>query len=369
MTTESFPKTIKAIGFNQNGDIDVIEELKDIPFPSANDDDVILKVEYAGANFIDTYQRAGVYPSAKFPVILGAEASGTIVKLPTSAKALDGLDLKVGDKVATLMSGCFAEYIAVPAWKVCLLLNTINHFISAMLKALAVYVMVNVKVAKLPANVDTRTGAAVIAQGLTALTFSRESYAIKRGDVVLIYGAAGGVGSLLTGIALHFGATVIAAVSTEAKAEFVRSLGAQHVLITSTQNVIDEVLKITNGEGVHAVFDGIGKDTFEDNFKLIRRKGTIVCVGTASGVPPPLNILRLGEKNITILRPSVFRYLTTPEETKHFQDELFSLLNQGAFKVQIHHEYSFTAEGVQQSQKDIISRHAMGKLLINVVGL
>ncbi|KAG8868306.1 hypothetical protein FRB97_002558, partial [Tulasnella sp. 331] len=204
--------------------------------------------------------------------------------------------------------------------------------------------------------------------GLTALTFARESYAIKKGDVILIYAAAGGFGSLLTGMALHFGATVIATVSTETKAEFVRSLGAQHVLITSTQNVVDEVLKITNGDGVHAVFDGIGKDTFEDNFKLIRRKGTIVSMGNASGVAPPLNILRLGEKNIVILRPRVFGYITTPEETKHYQDELLSLLVQGAFKTKIHKDYPFTAEGVQQAQKDITSRGTIGKLLVNVAG-
>ncbi|KAG8848239.1 hypothetical protein FRB96_001277 [Tulasnella sp. 330] len=338
--TESFPKTIKAIGFNKNGDVDVIEELKDIPFPTASDEDVIIKVEYGGVNFVDTYQRAGLYPSSKFPVILGGEASGTVVKLPTSEKALDGLDLKVGDKVAAVVANSFAEYIALPAWRV----------------------------AKLPANVDTRSGAAVMVQGLTALTFARESYAIKKGDVILIYAAAGGFGSLLTGMALHFGATVIATVSTETKAEFVRSLGAQHVLITSTQNVVDEVLKITNGDGVHAVFDGIGKDTFEDNFKLIRRKGTIVSMGNASGVAPPLNILRLGEKNIVILRPRVFGYITTPEETKHYQDELLSLLVQGAFKTKIHKDYPFTAEGVQQAQKDITSRGTIGKLLVNVAG-
>ncbi|KAG8848242.1 hypothetical protein FRB96_001280 [Tulasnella sp. 330] len=341
MATESFPKTIKAIGFNQNGDIDVIEELKDIPFPPVNDDDVIIKVEYAGVNFIDTYQRAGLYPSAKFPVILGIEASGTVVKLPASEKALHGLDLKVGDKVATLVNNSFAEYVALPAWRV----------------------------AKLPATVDTRTGAAVILQGLTALTFARESYAIKKGDIILIYAAAGGVGNLLTAIALHFGATVIATVSTETKAEFVRYIGAQHVLITSTQSVVDEVLKITDGKGVHAIFDGIGKDTFEDNFKLVRRKGTIVSIGNASGVAPPLNILRLSEKNIKIVRPRTSGYVTTPEETKHYQDELLSLLVQGAFKVQRCQDYPFTAEGVQQSQKDITSRGTVGKLLINVAGL
>ncbi|KAG8870772.1 hypothetical protein FRB97_009371 [Tulasnella sp. 331] len=359
MATESFPKTIKAIGFNQNGDIDVIEELKDIPFPPVNDDDVIIKVEYAGVNFIDTYQRAGLYPSAKFPVILGIEASGTVVKLPASEKALHGLDLKVGDKVATLVNNSFAEYVALPAWRV----------------------------AKLPATVDTRTGAAVILQGLTGpkrlgilqesvgvtadgpLTFARESYAIKKGDIILIYAAAGGVGNLLTAIALHFGATVIATVSTETKAEFVRYIGAQHVLITSTQSVVDEVLKITDGKGVHAIFDGIGKDTFEDNFKLVRRKGTIVSIGNASGVAPPLNILRLSEKNIKIVRPRTSGYVTTPEETKHYQDELLSLLVQGAFKVQRCQDYPFTAEGVQQSQKDITSRGTVGKLLINVAGL
>ncbi|KAG9009703.1 hypothetical protein FRB94_011558 [Tulasnella sp. JGI-2019a] len=336
MSSKSFPKTIKAIGFHKNGDLNVIEELKDIPFPESDDQSVIVKVEYAGVNFIDTYQRAGLYPTAKFPMILGSEASGTVVKLPTSEESIHGL--KIGDRVAVILSGSFAEYIAVPAWKV----------------------------GKLPPNVDTKAAGAVILQGLTALTFARESYPIQKGDVILIYAAAGGVGTLLTGIALHAGATVIATVSSETKAEYVRSLGAQHVLNLSTQNVVDEVLKITNGEGVHAVFDGVGKDTFEDNFKLIRRKGTIVSLGNSSGVAPPLNILRLGEKNLRILRPRLFGYIATPEELRHYEDELFSLLGSGVIKAQIHQEYPFTAAGVQQAQKDITSRGTIGKLLINV---
>jgi len=323
----SLPSTIKAIWINKNGDIDVIEELQ-LPFPQQKADEILVKVEYGGVNYVDTYVRAGLYPTTKFPRVLGFEASGTIVKLPSSNEVLNDDEFKLrgfaeGDRVA-------------------------------------------VDAAKLPASVDTKTGAAITLQGLTALTFVRESYEVKKGDTILVYAAAGGVGLILTQLALNVGATVIATVSTEEKAKIVRDLGAQHIIITSKQSTVDEVLRITNGEGVQGIFDGVGKDTFEDNFKIAARKGTIVSLGNASGAVPPFSPLKLGEKNLKLLRPRLNNYIYTAKEQRLYFAELFSLLETGAIRQIVHAEYPFTAQGVQQSQKDITSRGTIGKLLIKI---
>ncbi|KAG8991209.1 hypothetical protein FRB90_001436 [Tulasnella sp. 427] len=335
-------RNIKAIGIKEHGDLDVIQELG-FPAPTPKDDQVVIKVEYAGVNFIDTYERAGVYKSPSFPKILGKEAAGTIVSLPTSPSVTQDKEyqlrgLSVGDRVVTIDDGFFAEEIAV-SWP---------------------------KVVKLPDGVSTKLAAATALQGLTALTFATESYNIQKGDIVLVYSAAGGLGLNLTQIATHRGATVIATVSSEAKAEIARANGAKHVIITTQQNVVDEVLRITDGVGVHAVFDGVGKDTFEDNFKIIRRKGTFVSLGNASGVPPLFQPLRLGEKNIKLIRPRLFGYITTPEEIRTYQDQYNNLIASGAVKPTIHKEYPFTAEGIKQSQIDLSSRGTVGKLIVKV---
>ncbi|KAG8903835.1 hypothetical protein FRC01_008968, partial [Tulasnella sp. 417] len=247
-------------------------------------------------------------------------------------------NLSIGDRVVTIDDGFFAEEIAVP-WP---------------------------KVVKLPDGVTTKTAAASALQGLTALTFATESYNIQKDDIVLVYSAAGGVGINLTQIAAGRGATVIATVSSEVKSEVARANGAKHVINTTEQNVVDEVLRITNGEGVHAVFDGVGKDTFEDNFKIIRRKGTFVSLGNASGIPPLFQPLRLGEKNIKLIRPRLFGYIATPEEIRTYQNKYDELLGSGVVKPVIYKEYPFTAEGVKQTQIDITSRGTIGKLILKV---
>jgi len=338
----SLPKTIKAIGIKKNGDLDVIEELT-LPFPEAKENELVVKVEYGGVNYIDTYERAGLYPTASFPKPLGKEAAGTIVKLPTSSEVLDDPEYKlrgfaVGDSVALDHTSTFGQYITTP-W---------------------------IRTIKLPPNVTARDGAVVLLQGLTAITIATEAHEIKKGQTVVIYSAAGGVGILLMQIALHKGATVIATVSSNEKAEFVRKLGAQHIINSTTQSVVDEVLRITNGEGAEGIFDGIGKDTFADAFVIAKRKGTIVTYGNASGPPPAIAPLKLGEKNLKLCRPRMNNYTLTAEEFRTYADELFDLVAKGILKPEVHKEYPFSAEGVKESQKDITSRGTIGKLLIKV---
>ncbi len=139
--------------------------------------------------------------------------------------------------------------------------------------------------------------------GLTALTLGTEAYNIQKGDTILIHTVAGGLGLLFTALAKSRGATVIGTTSTPEKAEIAKSYGADHVILYTKEDTVKRVLEITGGEGVHAVFDGVGKDTFLANFDLLRRKGTLVAVGNASGPPDPISPLKLSPKNIKLVRP------------------------------------------------------------------
>ncbi|KAI0827025.1 NAD-P-binding protein [Trametes gibbosa] len=342
MSTTPLPEKIQAIGINKTGDFDVIEKLE-LPFPTNAPGNILVKVHYGGVNFIDTYYRKGLYPIASFPQPLGTEAAGEVVALPTDSAVLNDEEYKlrgiaVGGKVAVYGLGTFAEYVSVP-WA----------------RAYAV-----------PEGVSTRTAAAGLTQGATALTFVTEAYNVQKGDVVLVHTVAGGLGLLFAQLIKARGATVIGTTSTAAKAARAREAGADHVILHTQEDTVQRVLELTNGEGVHAIFDGVGKDTFESDFKMIRRKGTIVSVGNASGAVPPFPPLKLVEKNVRLLRPTLANYVYTPEEGRRYSAQLFGLLASGQLKVQVHAEYPFTAEGVQQAQKDLTGGKTVGKLIMKI---
>ncbi|KAL0951872.1 hypothetical protein HGRIS_008532 [Hohenbuehelia grisea] len=215
-------------------------------------------------------------------------------------------------------------------------------------------------------GITSITAASSLVQGLTTVTFFEEAYKVKAGDTILIHTVAGGLGLLFTQLAKHRGAVVIGTTSTAEKAEIAKSNGADHVVLYKQEDTVQRVLEITKGKGVDAVFDGVGKDTFEDNFKLIKRKGTIVVVGNASGPAPPFPVLKLTQKNVTILRPTMNNYLFTPSEILHYGNELFSLISKNILKTKIWKEYAFTAEDVQQAQRDLTGGKSVGKLVIRV---
>ncbi|KZT73271.1 NAD(P)-binding protein [Daedalea quercina L-15889] len=341
----AFPKSVQAIAINQNGEVDVIQK-QAVPFPEHAPGNIVIKVNYGGVNFIDTYFRKGLYPAKSFPLTLGMEASGTIAALPTDAKVLDDEQykkrgFKIGDRVAVMTAGVHAEFASVP-W---------------------------IKVFAVPNNVSLLTAGAGLLQGsLTALTFVTEAYDVKKGDYVFVHTVAGGLGLIFAQIAKQRGAIVIGTTSTQEKADIARKHGADHVILYPVENTADRVLQITNGEGVHVIYDGVGKDTFEDNFKFIRRKGTIVCVGNASGAVPPFPPLKLVEKNVKLLRPSAINYIVTPEETLYYGTELFQLIATGAVKINVYKEYPFTTEGAREAQTDLATRggKTFGKLVVKI---
>ncbi|KAJ7109847.1 hypothetical protein C8R44DRAFT_800726 [Mycena epipterygia] len=340
----SIPSERTGIAISKTGDFDVIEKAT-VPL-NVGTGDIVVKGEYMGINFIDTYYRKGLYPLKEFPAIIGTEASGTILALPTDKTVLDDPDYKkrgytVGAKVAVGGGGAFglhSDYVSAP-WK-------------------GVHV--------LPTGVSTQIGAAALLQGLTALTFIDEAYAVKQGDVILVHTVAGGLGLLFAQLIKARGATVIGTTSTKEKAELAKANGADHVILYKDEDTVQRVLEITNGVGVDAVFDGVGKDTFDSNFKMLKRKGTLVSVGNASGAVPPFAPIRLVEKNLKLLRPTVGNYAVTAEELHHYTTKLFALVEAGTLKIKVHKEYPFTAEGAIQAQKDLTGGKSTGKLLIKV---
>ncbi|KAF8628218.1 hypothetical protein AX15_004006 [Amanita polypyramis BW_CC] len=336
----SLPSTTEAITIAKTGGIEVIEKIIR-PFAKPNPGEIVVKVEYAGVNFIDIYHRSGLYPLT-LPATIGREAAGTIVALPTDENILNNETFKkngfqIGGKVAVDYIGSFATYVSIP-WH---------------------------KVFPVPESIPLRTAAGGLLQGLTALTLTEEGYNIQKGDTVLIHTIAGGVGLLLCQFAKLKGATVIGTTSTEEKRKIAIENGADHVIFYRQEDTVQRVLEITNGEGVHAVYDGVGKDTFDNNFKLIRRKGTIITYGNSSGAVPPFPAMKL-VKNIKLSRPSMNDYVFTAEEGYYYGNRLFDLISKGSLKIRIFKEYPFTAEGVQSTHTDLTGGKTLGKLIINV---
>lgn len=226
----SVPKTMKALQIAEQGGFDVLKT-KQIDVPSPGPKDILIKVEYAGVNYIDTYQRSGLY-KLKMPHVLGQEGAGTVVGLGSEVVSDD---IKIGDRVATYQSGAFAEYLVAP----------------------------RSKAAKLPVHVDSKLGAAAILQGLTAWTMVREAFPVKKGDWILVHAAAGGTGTLLCQMASYLGAHVIGTASTPEKIDIAKKNGAEFVINYTQENLVDRVKEITKNVGVHAILDGVGKDTWE----------------------------------------------------------------------------------------------------------
>ncbi|KAK4701358.1 NADPH:quinone reductase, partial [Phenoliferia sp. Uapishka_3] len=333
--------TMRACQISEQGALDVIK-VKQVPVPTPGMGQVLFKVEYAGVNFIDTYQRAGIY-KLPMPHILGNESSGEVVAVG------EGVDeatfgFKVGDKVCGYTAGgSFAEFCLTKAEKT----------------------------VKLPEGVSTKVAATVLLQGLTALTMVKEAHEVKPGQFCLVQAAAGGLGLLITQLAKYFGAHVIGTTSTSEKGELAKAAGAQEVILYGGDvNVAEEVYKITGGEGidrgVHVVYDGVGKDTFDADFDILRRKGTLVTLGNASGPVPPFAPLKLGPKNLKVCRPVLNQYVHTRGEFQYYTSELFKIYLAGHLKLSVHGEYPLSSEGITQAQVDIMSRKTSGKLLIRV---
>ncbi|KZV67631.1 NAD-P-binding protein [Peniophora sp. CONT] len=339
----SYPSTVKAVGIKEVGGVDKIEDLE-LPFPSPKPNELLVKVQWAGVNFIDTYMRSGLYKPAFLPLPIAKEVAGVIVELPTDESVLNNKAYKKrgftkGGKVAVDVTGGLKEYVSVP-W--------------------------DSYVYPVPENITTRQAAASVLQGFTTLGQVTEAYPVKAGDTVFIHTIAGGVGLLHSQIAKARGATVIGTTSTPEKAALAKENGADHVILYKQEDVVKKTLELTNGEGVNVIYDGVGKDTFEGNFEMIKRKGTIVSFGNASGAVPDVPLFKLTPKNVKLMRPTMINWVATLEEKEYYSNELFKLIGDGKLKIRVHGEYPFTAEGVKAAQTDLVSGKTTGKVVIKV---
>lgn len=218
------------------------------------------------------------------------------------------------------------------------------------------------KVHKIPAELKPGQAAAALLQGLTALTLIRESHNVQKGEWTLVHAAAGGVGLWLCQLLRATGAKVIGTASTEEKRNLAKENGADYVIDYTKEDIVERVKEITDGAGVAVVFDGVGKSTFEADLQVAARKGTVVSFGNASGAVPPLTIAKLSAKNLKILRPTLFNYVSTREEFERYTAELFSFIIKDNLNVRVHKVYDL--EDIKTAHQDLEGRKTTGKLLL-----
>ena len=297
-----------AIRFHQTGGPEVLR-WEEVPVSDPAEDEVRIRHEAVGLNYIDTYQRSGLYP-LPLPSGLGQEGAGVV-----EAVGKDVRDFRPGDRVAYAGGpvGAYSQQRCLPA----------------------------ARLLKLPESIDFRTGAAMMLQGLTTAYLLRRTYAVQPGDAVLIHAAAGGVGLIACQWARALGATVIGTVSTEAKAELARQHGCEHVILYSHEDVAARVRDITGGEGVAVVYDGVGKDTFAASLDSLRMRGMMVSFGNASGAVPPFNPLLLTQKgSLFLTRPMLAHYTANRDELLALGQELFAVVESGKVRININQTYA-----------------------------
>lgn len=301
----------------------------DLPVPTPGAGQILVRTDAIGINYIDTYFRRGMYPRA-LPYVPGDEGSGVIDQIGS-----DVTDFAPGDRVAWAAApGSYAEYVLVDA----------SSAISV------------------PDGVPADQAASALLQGMTAHYLIESTYPAQRGDTVLVHAGAGGVGLILTQLAVAKGVNVITTVSTDAKAELSKRTGAAHVL-RYDDDIAARVRDITDGEGVHAVYDGVGADTFEASLASLRIRGTLALFGAASGPVPPLDPQRLnGAGSLFLTRPTLAHHIRDRAELEWRAGDVFASMASGALTVQVGARYAL--EDAAQAHIDLESRKTTGSIVL-----
>jgi NADPH:quinone reductase len=320
-----------AIEVTETGGPEVLRKVEQ-PTPAPGPGEVLIKAEAIGVNFVDTYFRSGAYPH-KLPFVLGAEVGGTVEALGDGVTAL-----RVGDRVATADAvGAYAEYCIAPA---------------------------NV-VASVPDGVSTDVAAAAILKGMTAHLLIKSIFSVGEGDTVLLHAGAGGVGLILTQWATSLGARVITTASTAEKAELSRRAGAVDVLSypDDPQKFGAKIRALTDGKGVAAVYDGVGKSTFDASLASLAIRGTLALFGAASGSVPPFDPQRLNAAgSIYLTRPSRPHFMRTREEFTWRTGELFNAIAEGSIQVTVSMRYPL--QEAAQAHRDLEGRKTVGSVVL-----
>jgi len=320
---------MKAIRVKQFGAPEVLS-YEEVAVPAPSEGQARVKIEAIGLNYIDIYHRIGLYP-LPLPFTLGREAAGTVDALGPGV-----IEVKKGDRVAYAMEpGAYAEYAVVPAWKL----------------------------VPLPPTVNGRSAAAIMLQGMTAHYLTHSTYPLKRGEVALVHAAAGGVGLLLIQIAKRLGATVFGTVSTEEKAKLAREAGADQVILYTQTDFLAEVKRLTNGAGVHVVYDSVGQSTFEKSLDCLRPRGYLALFGQSSGPVPSFDLGKLAAKgSLFITRPTLLHYMIDRKELLERANDLFGWIESGKLKLRI--DKTFALKEAAEAHRQLEGRKTTGKVLL-----
>ncbi|WP_345473581.1 quinone oxidoreductase [Glutamicibacter ectropisis] len=317
----------QAIVVNEPTDATGLQQTQ-IPVPTPGAGELLIKVAATGVNFIETYQRSGVY-TVDYPFVPGSEFSGVVEQIGEGVQ-----NFALGDRVATASGVAgYSQYALVPADLT----------------------------AKVPDSVDLHIAAALPLQGMTAHYLVHSSYMVHEGDVILTYAGAGGVGLILTQLLKLKGATVITTASTQEKKDLAKAAGADYVV--DYDKVAETVDKVTDGQGVHAVYDGIGKDTFDTSLAALRRRGTLVLFGGASGQVPAFDLQRLNAGgSLTVTRPKLADFLTSQQEMHWRFGDMVGWVATGKIDVRIGAQYPLSEAGAAHTALE--SRTTTGKVIL-----
>jgi len=320
---------MKAVRVHAVGGPEVLR-LEEVDRPAPGPGQVLVQIAAAGVNFVDVYQRNGLYPVER-PFTLGQEAAGTVAGIGPGVR-----EVKVGDRVAYAgVLGAYAEFATVPADRL----------------------------VPLPNEVSPKQGAALMLQGMTAQYLACTTYPLKPGDTCLVHAAAGGVGLLLCQIAKLRGARVIGTVSTAAKGELARAAGADEVILYTERDFEEEVKRLTGGAGVHVVYDSVGKTTFAKGLNCLAPRGMMVLFGQASGPVGAFDPLVLMQKgSLFLTRPAVLTYIATRVELLARAGEVLGWVRDGRLRVRIGGEFPLAQAA--DAHRELEARRTTGKLLL-----
>jgi NADPH:quinone reductase len=320
---------MKAIQIKQTGGPEVLEVVE-LPIPEPGPGQVLIRVETTGVNFIEIYFRKGTYKSA-LPVIPGSEAAGTVEELGPGVTGF-----KAGDAVASVsVLGSYAEYAVVAA----------------------------ASLIKIPEGLSMEQAAAAMLQGMTAHYLSHSTFPLAAGNTALIHAGAGGVGLLLTQMAVRIGARVITTVSSDEKAELSREAGASDVILYTQKEFEPEVKRLTGGKGVDVVYDSVGKTTFEGSLNCLRPRGLLALFGASSGPVPPFDLIQLsGKGSLYVTRPTLWHYIATRAELELRAGDVLNWAAKGELKLRT--EFLYPLSDAAQAQIDLEARKTTGKILL-----
>lgn len=318
-----------AIQVSETGGPEVLTPVeRPIPQPKLNE--AVVQIKASGVNFIDVYFREGRY-STLLPFVNGQEGAGIV-----TAIGADVTQVKTGERVAyTGTLGSYAEYAAVPA----------NKLI------------------RIPDELDFEQAAAAMLQGMTAHYLSHSTYELQKGETALVHAAAGGVGLLLVQMAKKIGARVIATAGTAEKAQLALDAGADECIIYTESDFEEEMRKLTGGNGVDVIYDGVGQATFNKDLNVLRPRGYLVLFGGSSGAVPPFDLIKLSQKgSLYITRPTLGHYTATLEELEWRAGDVLKWVLNGDLKLRIHKKYSL--KEAAEAHRDLEGRKTTGKLLL-----